>query len=70
MTEQVRAPAPVRPVPAGRVGIMSNAPQAALDVVGTGTSSAWIVPRDTTAADTFFLSGPTYDSLQHELGEV
>ncbi len=37
-------------IAAGRVGIMSNAPQAALDVVGTGTASALIVPRDTTAA--------------------
>ncbi len=34
----------------GRIGIASNAPQAILDVVGTGTASALIVPRDTTAA--------------------
>ncbi len=34
----------------GRIGIASNAPQAVLDVVGTGSASALIVPRDTTAA--------------------
>ncbi len=37
-------------ISSGRIGIASNAPQAALDVVGTGSASALIVPRDTTAA--------------------